>query len=101
MYGYTINCQRTVLTWLTFSFINYFGFIGLVFGLICASRTDTPRSKRISFRMGVFMFFLFVPFMGIWNLYGNLMIKSEYFKVGGVDTTEDIYNYEDENQNLQ
>ena len=43
------------------------------------------------------MFFAFVPFMACWNLYGNLMIRSEYFKVGGVDTTDDYYNYEDEN----
>jgi hypothetical protein len=63
----------------------------MIIGMIYAHRRDTPQSKRCSFRSGIFMFFFFVPFMLGWNLYGNLMIKSDYFKVGGVDGDGDYY----------
>ena len=74
----TIACQRRVLTWLTISFINYFFFLMVTVYLV-QSRDETPRFAKKRFRIAVFLTFLLVPFMLTWNLYGNLMIKNEYF----------------------
>jgi hypothetical protein len=36
--------------------------------------------KRARFRLALFMVGIFIPFMLAWNIYGNQMIKQDYFK---------------------
>ena len=49
--------------------------------LIMRKTQDVPRTKKIRFKFALFLLFCLIPFMLIWNLYGNFMIKQEYFKV--------------------
>ena len=77
-YDFTISCQEKVLTWIILSFVNYYGFILLTLIIIkFQGETSSILTKR--FKIGVFMTFILVPFMLSWNLYGNFMIKNEYF----------------------
>ena len=44
-----------------------------------ASETEVQKRKRFKFSLA--MVLVFVPFMVLWNMYGNFMIKQDYFKV--------------------
>ena len=44
------------------------------------SSQDRPSMKKARFRLAIFMVGFFIPFMLGWNIYGNQMIKQEYFK---------------------
>ena len=52
------------------------------------STTDRPATKKARFRLALFMVGIFVPFMLSWNIYGNQMIKQDYFK-----STPDPYHH--------
>lgn len=72
--NYKIDCEKKMLTWIGMSWFNYYSFF------ICAyilanwkPQNDTGKQKR--FKFVICVFFVFVPFMMIWNLYGNITIK--------------------------
>lgn len=79
-YEYTISCQIKVLTWISLSFFNYFGFMVFSY-IIFLMPSETELQKRKRFKFSLAMVLAFVPFMILWNMYGNFMIKQDYFKV--------------------
>jgi len=42
-------------------------------------QSDIPRVLVKRFKIALWMTFALVPFMLAWNLYGNVMIKEDYF----------------------
>lgn len=93
-HAYTIGCQTKVLIWIAFSFFNFYTFFILVASIVGLSHLDTPRSKRYRFRIATFMLLGFVPFMLGWNVYGNNMIKQDYFKNNRAQTQQEV-NWEE------
>ena len=81
-----IACQEKVLTWIAVSFVDYYGFLAILF-MIVNMTSDAPAVKTKRFRMALFLAFLFVPFMTVRNLYGNFMIKQDYFKKPAIART--------------
>lgn len=81
-FDYTIACQTKVLTWISLSFFNHYFYLFLFF-CIQAHASERESHKRFRFKTSLFMAFLFVPFMISWNIYGNVMIKQEYFAGAG------------------
>jgi len=75
---FTIECQEKVLTWITLSFFNYYGFLVITYVIVLMSAND-ERQKTKRFKFSLFMLCLFVPFMLVWNMYGNFMIHQDYF----------------------
>jgi len=41
--------------------------------------SDIPKVLVRRFKMALIMTFVLVPFMITWNLYGNMMIREDYF----------------------
>jgi hypothetical protein len=37
------------------------------------------KDKNRRFNFALFLTFMFIPFMIVWNLYGSFMLKSDYF----------------------
>ena len=44
-------------------------------------KNESERVKMKRFKMALFMFCLLIPFIFFVNLYGNIMIKAEYFQI--------------------
>lgn len=84
-YDFTISCQSQVLTWISFSFFNFYCFM-LVTSCMYCHNSERESHKRFRFRTGLFIAVILVPFMISWNIYGNVMIKQDYFS-GGKDQT--------------
>lgn len=82
---YAIACQTKVLTWIGFSFFNYYAFMLVAFCLY-SHTSERESHKRFRFRTGLFLALVLVPFMISWNIYGNVMIKQEYFESAGEAT---------------
>ena len=78
--SYKIACQTRVLVWISFSYFNFYSLIGLVFGINSLSGYDIPKILTRRFKVTVLLAFFLVPFMFSWNMYGNFMIKQEYFR---------------------
>jgi len=78
-YDFTIECQTRVLTWISLSFCNYYAFLVVTFCIISHS-SERESHKKFRFKTSLLMAFVLIPFMISWNIYGNVMIKQEYFK---------------------
>ena len=67
-----------MLRWISVSFVNYFSFL-LIFLSIAYLKTEVQRILKRRFKLTIFLAGVLVPFMLIWNIYGNFMIRSDYF----------------------
>ena len=79
-YTFMIHCQASVLVWILVQFINYYLFYFLSY-LILKMSADSPRVRTRRFKVAIMMSALVVPFMVSWNMYGNVMIHQEYFRI--------------------
>jgi hypothetical protein len=89
-----ISCESKALVWTLVSFINYYGYQMLLLILICMDDTSI-KDKNRRFNFALIFSFVIIPFMFIWNIYGSIMMKSEFFtqlleNSGNNDMTKDL-----------
>ena len=76
---FTISCQTRVLSWIAISFFNCYSFVFMTLCMYCYG-SERESHKRFRFKTGLFIALIMMPFMISWNIYGNIMIKQEYFQ---------------------